>query len=43
MDKRGGGEGLADNEMLELGFDYIGNFLHGKEREGRTLLVEGIA
>lgn len=36
QERRGEREGLAENEMLTLRFDYIGNFLRGKEREGRT-------
>lgn len=36
LDRRGVREGLAENEMLEVGLDYIGNFSYGKEREGRT-------
>lgn len=30
-------EKIVENERFELSFDYIGNFLYGKKREGRIL------
>lgn len=39
LDGRGDGEGLAENEILELGFEYIGKLSYRKERQGRTFWV----
>lgn len=40
LDGRGDGEGLAENEILELGFEYIRKFcIEKKDKEG--LLLEG--